>query len=128
MQKLDARTWMGLAGAMLIVGFFLPWIDPGGFGTASGLDMVRADFGWSFARLMLLAIPFAGAGLLAAAVTRSPHAKRISVGIGLAFIGYGVYKTVQAFFAITGIGLWITIAAALLAIAVPLLAKQKSKA
>lgn len=116
---------MGLAGALLIAGFFLPWVDPGGFGGFSGLDMVRAGWGWSFARVMLLLIPFAGAGLLAAAVTRSPHAKRISLGIGLAFVGYGAFKAVQAFFTITGVGLWLTILAALLAIAAPLLSRSR---
>jgi len=128
MNKLDARTWMGLAGAMMVVGFFLPWVDAGGMFGVSGLDMVRAGWGWSFARIMLLLVPISGAVLVAAAATKSPHTKRISVGIGLGFLGYGVFKIVQAFFAFSGFGLWITIGAAVLAIAVPLLGRRPSSA
>jgi hypothetical protein len=126
MKKLDARSLMGLAGALMVVGFFLPWIDAGGMFGVSGLDMVRAGWGWSFARIMLLMVPVAGAILVAAAAMKSPQTKRISLGIGLGFVGYGLFKLVQAFFALSGFGLWITIAAAMLAIGVPLLTPNRS--
>lgn len=126
-MKIEGRTMMGAAGGALLAGFFLPWIDlgMGGAAQASGLDMVTNGYGWSSARLVVLLVPIAGALLLAAAVKGVPALRKISLVTGLGFLAYGVVQTVRTFFAVTGFGLWLVIAAALVALATPLLTRPE---
>lgn len=117
------RLAAGLAGAALLIGFFLPWLDVGGLlgaGQASGFDMVLKADGFSVLRAALTAIPVAGAVLAAAALKGGVLAARVSLLVGLALLGFGVYQVGKSFLSVTGPGLWLVIGATLAAIVAPL--------
>ncbi len=116
------RIAAALAGVALLVGFFLPWLDVGlgGVGQASGLDMVIKAEGFSALRVALCLVPLAGAALLAAALKGGVLAARVSLVVGLALLGYGLYQVGKSFFAVTGLGLWLVIAATVVAVVAPL--------
>ena len=121
------RTAAGVAGAALLIGFFLPWLDVGlgGLGAASGLDMVVKGNGLSAVRVVLGLVPLAGAVLLAAAIKGGAALPKVSLAVGLGLLGYGVYQVGRSFLAITGLGLWLVIAAAIVALVAPLVARNE---
>ena len=125
MKASTVRMVTIVAGLALVVGFFLPWIDLGIGPNASGLDVVRHTNGASFFRLMVLAVPIGGVAMAFCAFTNSKYTKLVSVLTGLTLVGYGIAKIVQTFFAISGFGLWLVIAASFAALAVPLLADKE---
>src|SRR5688500_1891923 len=112
MDPKQNRTFIAVAGLALIAGFFLPWISFGGLGAS----------GWFFATngpwsAFIWLVPVGGLAMFLTAITGSKHARLTSGAVGLALVGYAVVKTVHSFFATTGIGLWLVIAAALAALA-----------
>lgn len=122
MDPKKSRTLITIAGLVLVLGFFLPWIDFGGFGVS----------GWGIARntsmsSLIWLIPVGGLAMLATSLTGSRHARLTSVVVGLGLVGYAVIKTVHSFFATTGIGLWMIIAGALAALAIPLLSRSETE-
>ncbi len=123
------RLFIGIAGALLTAGFFLPWLDVGGGGfrlSATGLDMIRAgDF--SFVYVMVLLVPILGVAMGIGALANWRHTRLLSVGTGLGFAAYASYKIVQAFFATTGWGLWLVIVGAIFALAAPLLQPSRAR-
>lgn len=124
MNRSKTRLWIGIAGAALLVGFFLPWVDTG-FGSASGIQIVRGTSGASLWRLMVLLAPAGGLAMIAFAVgDRWKAARTTSLVTGAALVVYGAIQTVRLFFGITGIGLWLVIAGAVAAALVPLLARE----
>ncbi len=125
MNPKTARTLIAASGAALLIGFFLPWVDIGFGPTISGFGVARAANGASMFSAMLWLIPFGGLAMLASALAGSRHARLVSVLVGLSLVGYAVVKTVHAFFATTGLGLWVVIAASLAAIALPLLTRPE---
>jgi hypothetical protein len=125
MRASKGQLFVGLAGVALVVGFFLPWLDVGGVFRASGFDALRASHGWSLQDVMMLAIPVGGALMAILSVTKPAAARKVSLGVGLGLVGYGTVKTAQAFFLTTGWGLWIVMAAALVALVVPLFWRAK---
>lgn len=117
------RLAAGLAGAALLIGFLLPWLDVGGlFGAtkASGLDMALEAKGVSVLRVVLVVVPVSGATLVAAALKGGVLAARVSLVVGLALLGFGIYQVGKSFLAVTGLGLWLVIGATLVAIVAPL--------
>lgn len=125
MDPKAARTLLLLTGAALLVGFFLPWVDLGFGPTISGFAVARHAPNGALFQTMLWAIPVGGLAMIVTAATGSRHARLTSVLVGLGLVGYGVVKTVHAFFATTGLGLWLVIIAALAAVAVPLLTRPE---
>lgn len=119
MTQQKALLFVGLA---FVAGFFMPWVSAGGFG-ASGFAIFDHT-GWSFFRLMVLAVPVAGVLVAATSFTAPKLSAKIAIGTGLGVIGYGLWKTVETFFAITGFGLWMIIVAAVAAVAAPLFLKR----
>jgi hypothetical protein len=116
---------VGSAGLALVAGFFLPWIDAGGPFRLSGFDALRATHGWSIPELMMIAVPLFGLAMMAS-VFASVRAMRLtSLAAGVSLVGYGVYKVVDTFLRVTGWGLWLVIAAALVALAAPLFLRAK---
>lgn len=116
----NQRTLITIAGAVLVLGFFLPWIDIGGFGIS----------GWGFARNTAMSsfiwlVPIGGLAMLITGATGSKHARLTSAVVGASLVGYAVVKTVHSFFATTGIGLWMIIVGALAALAIPLLSRSE---
>jgi hypothetical protein len=120
-----SRLWVGIAGLSLLAGFFLPWVDVGGAFRASGFDIVRGmDGQWPMFRFVMLVVPLLGAAMAFAAFSGSRYAKHLSIFTGLLVLGYGAYKTISAFIATSGWGLWLVIGAALVALIAPLFAKN----
>lgn len=125
MHPKTARTMIAVAGAALLIGFFLPWVDVGFGPTISGYTVARAVHSASTFSAMLWLIPLGGLAMLVSSLLGSRHARMISVLVGLGLVGYATIKTVHAFFATTGIGLWVVIAAAVGAILLPLLQRSE---
>jgi hypothetical protein len=74
---------------------------------------------------MMALVPVFGLAMLAS-VFMSARAMRISSLVaGVSLVGYGVYKVVDTFLRVTGWGLWLVIAAALVALAAPLFLRAK---
>lgn len=125
MDPKTARTLIAATGAALLIGFFLPWVDIGFGPTISGYTVARATNSASVFSSMLWLIPVGGLAMMVSALMGSRHARLLSVLVGLALVGYAVVKTVHAFFATTGFGLWVVIAASLGAILLPLLTRPE---
>jgi hypothetical protein len=126
MKASKVNALVVVAGLALVVGFFLPWIDLGIGPRASGLDVVRHATDSGFFRWMVLAVPVLGLAMVLTGATGSRHARVVSLATGFVLVGYGVFKTVHTFFAVSGFGLWLVIAAGCAALVVPLLAAKQS--
>jgi hypothetical protein len=123
MQKRD--MWLGVLGAAIVFGFFLPWIDVGGHVKVSGWDFVReGSLAWH-TRLLLALCPLAGGSLAVAGFTRARGAVSAAIATGGGILGYVVYKMAYGFIKLTGVGLWMVLAAAALALLVGLTAKSE---
>jgi hypothetical protein len=108
--------WLGVLGAAIFLGFFLPWIDVGGAVKVSGWDFVRdGHLAWH-TRLLLILCPIAGATLAVSGFTRAPRAASFAVGTGAGILGYVLYKMAYGFIKLTGVGLWMILAAAAVAL------------
>jgi hypothetical protein len=125
MDGKTARSTIALLGIALVAGFFLPWIDMGWGLRVSGMDAVRHGAGGSLFYLMMLVVPIGGAAMAFTALTGSKYVRLVSAVTGLSLVGYGVVKTVHAFFATTGFGLWLVIAASCAALIVPFAARPE---
>lgn len=126
MDGKTARSTIALLGIALVVGFFLPWIDLGWGPAVSGMDVIRHGSSGSLFYLMILAVPIGGAAMAFTALTGSKYVRLTSAVTGLALVGYGVVKTVHTFFATTGFGLWLVIAASCAALIVPFVARREA--
>jgi hypothetical protein len=94
-----------------VVGFFLPWFDSGGLGI-SGWGMVR-HLPLSFiTKGLLVMCPIGGALLLLAAFVDGRAASGVGLAVGGGTLAYFGYK----FVSITGVGLWLVLAAAVVAV------------
>lgn len=118
---LALRIALGAAGLLLVVGFFLPWLQlPSD--THSGLTLVfetdrdvREMVGET-QRWVLLVIPVLGVGLTAVGFMGFRWAGPVAVGIGLLLLAYGVVTVVMLFFQHTAVGLWLVVGGAFLAV------------
>lgn len=126
MSRKSANSVLVAVGIAAVVAFFLPFLDIGGLVQASGFDvLVGEGVPWT-ARLALLALPIGGLALIAAGATNSKKALLAGLAFGGGVYGYLAFQLVRAFFATTGIGLWITLLAAAIALAVPLFTQKRS--
>ncbi|MGZ5968835.1 MAG: hypothetical protein ACXWP4_14280 [Polyangiales bacterium] len=125
MDGKTARSTIALIGLALVVGFFLPWIDMGWGLRVSGMDVVRHGSSGSLFYLMMLLVPIGGLAMVVTAIGGSKYVRLTSAATGLLLVGYGVVKTVHAFFATTGFGLWLVIAASCAALIEPFLARAE---
>jgi hypothetical protein len=116
MQKDRKSTWMGIAGIALVVGFFMPWIDLGGLVSVSGWDLVRDSHISLGTRVIFALCPILGAALAFAAFGGSRNAAKVSIAAGLGVLGYTGFKIAYTFAKITGWGLWLVLAAGVVAL------------
>jgi hypothetical protein len=121
-----SRMWMGIAGCALVFGFFMPWIDIAGFGGLSGWELVRESNLSMSTRFVLALCPLLGIAMALTSFTKSNAAGTVSALTGAAVIGYTLFKIAYAFVKITGWGLWLVLAAGLIALIVGLAARSKS--
>ena len=131
------RIVLGAAGLLLLVGFFLDWLKiegPQGTETVSGLGLVMADhpvvrglIGQGGQRYALLAIPAFGAALSAIGFLGVRYSGQIAAALGVLIVGYGVVTVLVFFFQKTGVGLWLVLGGAFVAIAAGFLTYARSR-
>lgn len=126
------RVVLGTAGLLLVVGFFLPWIE-WDREVYSGLNLmldgdpgIRAAVGET-RRWILLAIPALGVALTAIGFMGFRWSAAVAAGIGLLLIGYGIVTVVGIFFQTTALGLWLIVGAAFLALGGGLVALVRAR-
>jgi hypothetical protein len=125
-MKKDASFVLGIAGAAIVLGFFLPFLDVGALATASGWDIVMsAKFAWT-TRLAVALLPVGGAVLALAGFAGAPESRKISFAIGAGILGFTTFKLAWGFLKVTGVGLWLVLAAAVVAFAVGLARAQRN--
>ena len=124
------RTLLVLAGLGLLAGFFMPWVSLEAM-RLSGFALV-INSGQAIDALaggnsaLLIAIPILAVALIASAL----FMPRLSIWLGLitgsAIILYGIITLMRFFLGMTGAGMWLTVAASLLALVVGLIASGRS--
>jgi hypothetical protein len=126
------RVVLGTAGLLLVVGFFLPWIE-WDREVYSGLNlMLDGDPGIREAvgetrRWILLAIPALGVALTAIGFLGFRWSAAVAAAIGLLLIGYGIVTVVALFFQTTALGLWLIVGASFLALGGGLIALVRAR-
>ncbi len=121
------RIILGVAGLLLLIGFFFPWLRleaaDGQFNLVTGLDVVmagdpvvRALVGQDTQRYLLLLIPVFGVALTAVGFLGIRFSGQISAVLGILIVGYGMVTFIIFFFQRTGFGLWMILGGAFIAI------------
>jgi hypothetical protein len=128
MKNAGSKGVLVFAGAALVAGFFLPWVDAGGSFSFSGFDLVLESHQGLFARIVVLMVPLLGASLVVAGLRGGKSAVTTALVTGGAILGYPTYKFIVGFIQTTGVGLWMVLGAAILALVVGLSARTKKPA
>jgi hypothetical protein len=129
MDEKTVTKVIGIAGALLVVGFFLRWFGSNGpLFSPSGLDVAK-DAGL-LDKLALFAIPIGGA-LMIWGATKSPiAARRFAFFTGIFILGYFIFTiariVLEAFQHVAGVGLWLVGIGTVVALFLPLVVKQKA--
>jgi len=128
------RLFLGLAGLLLVVGFFLPWFQLGD-GDIAGLQLVTSHdpmivalVGQDAQRWILLLIPGFGVALIGVAVAGLRYSGPVAAILGVLIVGYGMVTVVIFFFQKTGLGLWLILLGAFLAVAAGALSFVRGRA
>jgi hypothetical protein len=110
------KTIMVGVGIALVVGFFLPWIDliPGH--GVSGWDLVRSSQVSLITRMLFALCPLGGVAMIVAGLGGGRAASGVAMGTGGLILGYTAYKLGYFFIKVTGVGLWLILAAAIVAL------------
>jgi len=116
MSKTSTNALLLGVGVAAVAAFFMPFLDLGGIASASGWEIMVADPTPWFTRVIMGLVPLSGLALIAASATGAKQARWAGVGFGLAVFGYPGYTVVKLFAATTGLGLWLTLAAAAVAL------------
>ncbi len=118
------RIVLGVSGLLLLVGFFLPWLKLADHDAVSGIDLVlgSGDFAQSLVgqgsqRYVLLLIPGFGVALTAVGFLGVRYSGQIAALLGVLIVGSGMVTVVIFFFQKTGIGLWLILLGAFIAVA-----------
>jgi len=116
------RIVLGAAGLLLVVGFFLPWINLE-TSSVSGLELVTSDdpmvvalVGQQAQKWILLLIPVFGVALTAIGFLGVRYSGHISAVLGILIVGYGIVTVIIFFFQKTGVGMWLILAGAFVSI------------
>lgn len=129
---LALRIVLGTAGLLLVVGFFLPWVQIDRE-MRSGLELVVEsdpdvrDMVDETQRWILLVIPALGAALTAVGFLGLRWSGAVGAGVGLLLMAYGMITVVLLFFQRTGLGLWLIVGATILAVATGLFAIVRAR-
>jgi hypothetical protein len=117
----------------LLVGFAFPWLKFGAaeyrgyelvFPPASDIIVLSAI---GNARWILLFVPVLGIALTAVGFLGFRWSGVVGLGISVLIIGYGVFAVVYLFFQVTGYGLWIVLAGALIGLIVGIANVMRSR-
>jgi len=128
------RIVLGAAGLLLVVGFFLPWINLES-SSVSGLELVTSDdpiivalVGQQAQKWILLLIPVFGVALTAIGFLGVRYSGHISAVLGILIVGYGIVTVIVFFFQKTGLGLWLILGGAFIAITAGLVTFLRTRA
>lgn len=124
MKQKSADAVLVGVGIAVVVAFFLPFLDVGGLIRASAFDVVVGDGVSLWTRFVLTLLPVGGLWLIVAGAT-GKNARLAGLAFGAGVYGYLGYQVVEAFFATTGVGLWITLIAAAVALVAALASKKR---
>lgn len=129
---LALRIMLGAAGLLLVIGFFLPWIqlpDDSHSGLSLVFDTNRnvREMVGETQRWILLVIPVLGVGLTAVGFMGFRWAGPVAVSIGLLLLAYGVVTVVMLFFQHTAEGLWLIVGGAFLSLSGGMLAWLRAR-
>src|SRR5690606_11941207 len=126
------RIVLGTAGLLLVVGFFLPWVQIDRE-MRSGLELdvesdpdVR-DMVDDTQRWILLVIPVLGAALTAIGFLGVRGSGAAGTVVGFLLMAYGLVTVVLLFFQRTGLGLWLIVGATILALGAGLFAMLRAR-
>jgi hypothetical protein len=124
--RLIERGLFGVCGALLLIGFFLPWFAAGAVISISGLGLVFASgevVGMLSGsnRFLLIAVPVLGVLLLGGSILGHRVTRWLAVGGSGVLLLFGLFLLVRMFISTTGLGMWLVILSALLALSVGLL-------
>jgi hypothetical protein len=131
--RMVERILFGACGALLLVGFFLPWFIAGTMISMSGLGLVFAsgDMVGMLAganRFLLIAVPLIGVFLLGGSILGYRVTRWFAVaGSGLILL-FGFVILVRFFITSTGLGMWLVILSALLGLSIGLVSLGRSRA
>jgi hypothetical protein len=119
------RVLFGLCGALLLIGFFLPWFVVGAMMSVSGLSLVftTGELVGMLAganRLLLIAVPLFGLALLGGSILGHRITRWLAVGSSGVILLFGFVILVRLFLSSTGLGMWLVILSALLSLSIGL--------
>lgn len=126
------RIVLGTAGLLLVVGFFLPWVQIDRE-MRSGLELVVEtdpdvrELVDDTQRWVLLVIPVLGAALTAIGFLGLRGSSAAGTIVGLLLLAYGFVTVVLLFFQRTGLGLWLIVTATILAFGAGLFAMLRGR-
>lgn len=136
---MNRKTITIILGALIILAFFLPYINVAGFLKFSGFEIVTgkemSEGKGAAERYVILLAPIAGILLLAGGLTGKSILPRPVLGV-LALVGTlyiiirGMMETngqgMSQVFSLLGIGFWLSLIASIAVFAIPALAPEKS--
>lgn len=121
LRTMVVRVVLALCGLVMFVGFFLPWMELGNVMEASGFQLIlgsgeMVDRFFGPQRWVLLAVPVLGTLLVIVAVVGHRIVAWIAVLAGLTVLGFGLLRLLTFFFETTGMGVWLIVSAAFVAL------------
>ncbi|MCA9574941.1 MAG: hypothetical protein H6726_17170 [Sandaracinaceae bacterium] len=126
------RILQAIAGVGLMTGFFMPWVTLGDMVSVSGFslvltggDVVEQLSGPS--RGVIFSIPLLGLALLSTAIKGFRVLAWAGLATGILILLVGLYTLITVFLDSTGMGMWVLIGAALLALGTGALAVRLSR-
>lgn len=118
---LAMRMVFALCGLGLLVGFFMPWVSVGELVSVSGLGLAVSD-GQMVAmisgshRILLFAIPTLAVVLVLGGVIGNRLSSIAAVSGSSLILGYGLFTVIRLFVSSTGLGMWLVLGSAVLAL------------
>jgi hypothetical protein len=130
--RMVERALFGLCGALLLVGFFMPWFVAGTMISMSGLGLVFASgevVGMLAGanRFLLVAVPLLGVLLLGGSILGKRVTRWLAVGGSGLILLFGFIILVRFFISSTGLGMWLVIISALLGLSIGLVAIGRAR-
>lgn len=132
--QLAIRIALGTSGLLLVIGFFLPWLNLGPeLGSLSGFEIITSDnravlHAAGDHRWILLLIPVLGLALTAIGYLGFRWSGIVGAVVGLLVIGYGAVTVVMLFFRTTAIGIWLILIGAFIAVGVGVFSVIRARA
>jgi hypothetical protein len=131
--RMVERVLFGACGALLLIGFFMPWFIAGTAISMSGLSLAFAsgDVVGMLAganRFLLIAVPVLGVLLLGGSILGVRFTRWLAVGGSGAILLFGFIILIRLFISSTGLGMWLVILSAMLGLSIGLVGLGRIRA